>query len=104
MSQRPFDVQIDEIVVDSRLRMTRARIEQAIIEEVSRMLQHRDPGSLALDQEGGVFIDSLTLTASNAMSPVRLGESVASAISEPIGDHEHPARNLSPVYSPGDST
>ena len=97
MARRPFEVQIDEIVVDSRLRMTRARIEQAILEEVSRMLLSTDLDSLALDSDGGVVIDSLTLQASNAMSAVRLGEAVAGAISTPIGDLEHPARGLSAV-------
>jgi len=97
MAHRPFEVQIDEIVVDSRLRMTRARIEQAIHEEVSRMLLSTDPDTLALDSNGGVVIDSLTLKASNAMSAVRLGEAVAGAISTPIGEREHPARSLSAV-------
>ena len=101
MSKRPFEVLIDEIVVDSRLRMTRARIEQAIVEEVSRMLAHTDPSTVALDAEGGVVIDTLTLTASNAMSPVRLGEAVAGALSQPMADVEHPTRTFSPTHPPG---
>jgi hypothetical protein len=97
MPKSAFNVEIDEIVVDSRLRMTRARIEQAIMEEVERMLHYVDPSGLQLDQDGGVMIHELTLTASNAMSPVRLGEAVAGAISTPLGDLQHPTRVPTPT-------
>ena len=103
MSTRKFDVQIEEVVVDSRLRMTRARIEQAILEEVEQLLRHNAPAALQLDPDGAIVIPELRLSASNAMSSARLGEAVAHALSAPLVDAEHPARTPLPTRNSGGS-
>ena len=96
MARPSIDLHIDELVVDNRLRMTKARLERSVIEEVHRFLEETGPEGLVRDANGAIRIESLTIQASNAMTPVRIGESIAGALSAPLGDPTHPLREAVP--------
>jgi len=98
MGRTHIELEIGEIVVDSRLRMTQARLEQAIIEQLHEMLAAAGPDGFVQDSRGEIYIDSLNIRASNALTPGRIGEQIAGELVSPLADPDHPLREPPPGH------